>query len=131
MTAADLPISEFHESPMPEGSPRFASVPAIPCKPSVVIGMRRAGKIYLMHQRMRELNAWAVDKRDLLYANFADDRLQPAAAVAWPVPNAPYSRPSTSSGCRRTQPSSASKRSPMSPACCVQISRSSSSETSS
>lgn len=97
MTAADFPISEFHESPIPEGSPRFASVPSIPCKPSVVIGMRRAGKTYLMNQRMRELVAWAVDKRGLLYANFADDRRQPAG-VARPVPSAPYSRPSTSSG---------------------------------
>ena len=80
MAAADFLMSEFHESPIPEGSPRFVSVPATPGKPSVVIGMRRAGKTYLMYQRMRKLIASGVDKRDLLYANFEDDRLQPAAA---------------------------------------------------
>lgn len=79
MNTADFLIPEFYESPIPEGSPRFISVPATPGKPSVVIGMRRVGKTYLMYQRMRELDASGVDKRDLLYANFEDDRLQPAA----------------------------------------------------
>jgi predicted AAA+ superfamily ATPase len=80
MTASDFLIAEFLESPIPEGSPRFVGVSATPGKPSVAIGMRRAGKTYLMYQRMRELIASGVDKRDLLYANFEDDRLQPAAA---------------------------------------------------
>jgi predicted AAA+ superfamily ATPase len=79
MAAADFLLAEFQESPIPEGRPRFVSLPDTPGKPSVVIGMRRAGKTYLMYQRMRELIAAGVDKRDLLYVNFEDDRLQPAA----------------------------------------------------
>ena len=80
MEPLDFLISEFREAPIPEGSPRFVGLPSTPNKPSVVIGMRRAGKTYLMFQRMRELVASGVDKRDLLYANFDDDRLQPAAS---------------------------------------------------
>jgi predicted AAA+ superfamily ATPase len=80
MASADFLLAEFQESPIPEGRPRFVSLPDTPGKPSVVIGMRRAGKTYLMYQRMRELIAAGVDKRDLLYVNFEDDRLQPAAA---------------------------------------------------
>jgi predicted AAA+ superfamily ATPase len=79
MSTPDFLIPEFLESSIPAGSPRFVSVPATPGKPSVVIGMRRVGKTYLMYQRMRELEASGVGKRDLLYANFEDDRLQPAS----------------------------------------------------
>jgi len=79
MAAFDFLISEFQESAILKGTPRFVSVPAAPGKPSVVIGMRRVGKTYFMYQHMRELIASGVDKRDLLYANFEDDRLQPAA----------------------------------------------------
>ena len=79
MAASDFLIVEFQESRIPDGSPRLASVPASPGKPGVVIGMRRVGKTYLMYQRMREIIASGVDKRDLLYVNFEDDRLQPAA----------------------------------------------------
>ena len=79
MLASDFLIAEFQESPIPEGNPRFVKLPTALGKPDVVIGMRRAGKTYLMYQRMRELIATGVDKRDLLYVNFEDDRLQPAA----------------------------------------------------
>ncbi|HEY5168815.1 MAG TPA: ATP-binding protein [Thermoleophilia bacterium] len=79
MATSDFLIAEFQESPIPEGSPRFVGMPATAGKPGVVIGMRRVGKTYLMYQRMRELIASGVDKRDLLYVNFEDDRLQPAA----------------------------------------------------
>ena len=79
MSKPDFLIPEFLESNIPAGSPRFVSVPVTPGKPSVVIGMRRVGKTYLMYQRMRELEASGVGKRDLLYANFEDDRLQPVA----------------------------------------------------
>jgi len=80
MSKPDFLIAEFQETPIPDGNPRLVGAPGSPGKPGVVIGMRRVGKTYLMYQRMRELIASGVDKRDLLYANFEDDRLQPAVS---------------------------------------------------
>lgn len=73
MIAADFLVSEFHESPIPEGSPRFVSCTCDPGKPGVVIGMRRTGKTDLTYERMRELTSSSVDQRDLSYADFEDD----------------------------------------------------------
>lgn len=78
MADPDFLISEFLEAPIPNGSPRFVRMSPRPGKPMVAIGMRRVGKTYLMYQRMRELVASGIAKQDLLYANFEDDRLQPA-----------------------------------------------------
>ena len=41
----------------------------------VFIGIRRAGKSYLMYQRMQELLKSGVSKEEILYINFEDDRL--------------------------------------------------------
>lgn len=41
----------------------------------VFVGVRRAGKSYLMFQRMRELVAQGVDWDNIVYVNFEDERL--------------------------------------------------------
>ena len=44
-------------------------------KVNVAIGMRRSGKTYLCYQRMEELLDSGVEKRQLLYLSFEDERL--------------------------------------------------------
>jgi hypothetical protein len=46
----------------------------------VVIGMRRSGKTYLLFQEMQRLMEAGVDRKNMLYLNFEDDRLQPLGA---------------------------------------------------
>ena len=41
----------------------------------VFVGIRRAGKSYLLYQRMRELFAEGVNQNEMLYINFEDERL--------------------------------------------------------
>lgn len=41
----------------------------------VFVGVRRAGKSYLMFQRMNELVSQGVDRDDIVYVNFEDERL--------------------------------------------------------
>ena len=41
----------------------------------VFVGMRRAGKSFLLYQRMQELLAKGVKQHEMLYANFEDERL--------------------------------------------------------
>jgi hypothetical protein len=72
-------IADFQERPLPEVSPRLATLPGESNMARVIIGMRRSGKTYLLFQEMRRLVAAGVDKRRLLYVNFEDDRLQPLA----------------------------------------------------
>ena len=74
----DFIVAESREARLPQLTPRRAAVPDIPNKAAVLIGMRRSGKTYLMYQEMQRLLASGVDRRDVLYVNFEDDRLQPA-----------------------------------------------------
>ncbi|MEI6450815.1 MAG: AAA family ATPase, partial [Actinomycetes bacterium] len=71
-------VAESREARLPALTPRRLDVPDIPNKAAVLIGMRRSGKTYLMYQEMQRLLASGVDRRDVLYVNFEDDRLQPA-----------------------------------------------------
>ena len=41
----------------------------------VLVGMRRAGKSYLLYQRMQELIAAGIKPHEMLYVNFEDERL--------------------------------------------------------
>ena len=51
--------------------------PDAPHKIKVAIGMRRAGKTYLLYQQMIKLINDGVSKTAILYINFEDDRLLP------------------------------------------------------
>src|SRR3990167_2082687 len=69
---------EFREEAIPQPIPRDIQLPSLKSnvrKAFVYIGMRRSGKIWALYQRMHELMASGVDKSQLLYINFEDDRL--------------------------------------------------------
>ncbi|MBS0358115.1 MAG: ATP-binding protein [Proteobacteria bacterium] len=72
-------ILEFHREALPELIKRSLGIPALPKdirKAYVFIGMRRTGKTYLMFQHMADQIAAGLDKTNLLYVNFEDDRLE-------------------------------------------------------
>ncbi len=70
-------IAESLERTLPPVTPREVSLPHIQNKANVVVGMRRSGKTYLLFQEMQRLIAQGIDRRNLLYVNFEDDRLMP------------------------------------------------------
>ena len=70
-------ISEFQDAQIPVGTRRDLVLPDIPRKPTIVVGMRRTGKTFVLYQEMLRLLASGCDKRDILYVNFEDDRLHP------------------------------------------------------
>jgi len=78
MANLDFLISEFQESALPSLTQRDIELPFVSRKATVVIGIRRAGKTFLLYQEIRRLIEAGIDRRDILYINFEDDRLQPA-----------------------------------------------------
>ncbi len=78
MANLDFLISEFQEAIPPALTPRDIELPRVARKATVVIGVRRAGKTFLLYQEIQRLIESGVDRRDILYINFEDDRLQPA-----------------------------------------------------
>lgn len=77
MPNLDFVIAEFQDSSLPILTPRDVEMPQMSTKPTVIIGMRRTGKTYVLYQEIERLLASGVDKRDVLYVNFEDDRLYP------------------------------------------------------
>lgn len=73
-TIAQL-IDDFHERELPKPIPRDRKFSEIKGKADVVIGMRRAGKTWFCFQKIAELLAAGVQKEEMLYLNFEDDRL--------------------------------------------------------
>ncbi|MBP5671470.1 MAG: ATP-binding protein [Victivallales bacterium] len=68
-------LLEFQDRPLPSITRRDAVIPVLEGKATVVTGMRRVGKTSLCRQKMRELMDAGLDKTQLLYLNFEDDRL--------------------------------------------------------
>lgn len=62
---------------MPPATPRTLELPLDPRKVVALVGIRRSGKTYLLFETMRRLEATGVDRRQLVYLNFEDDRLLP------------------------------------------------------
>ncbi len=86
-------IADFQERELPRVTPRSLSLPSIPGKADVVIGMRRSGKTWFLYQRIAELLAQGIDRSRLLYLNFEDERLLPlATADLARIPEAFYRR---------------------------------------
>ncbi len=56
---------------------RDAQFPDAPNKIRVAIGMRRAGKTYVLYQQILKMINEGVRKTEILYINFEDDRLLP------------------------------------------------------
>jgi len=75
-------LKEFHESALPElieriGSYDFSLLQAPINKIITIVGPRRAGKTYFLYQIMKELLEKKMDKTDILYINFEDERIMP------------------------------------------------------
>jgi len=68
-------ILDFQEADLPTGVPRRVEVASLPGKATVCIGVRRSGKSTFMFQLMRKLLEKGIDRRNILYLNFFDDRL--------------------------------------------------------
>lgn len=73
----DRLVDEFHERTLPDLMPRSRKLLRVPGKASVVVGMRRSGKTWFCYQDMQKLLSQGVDKTQLLFLNFEDERLMP------------------------------------------------------
>jgi hypothetical protein len=63
--------------PLPAATPRTLELPLDSGKVVALVGIRRSGKTFLLFETMRRLLAEGVDRRQLVYLNFEDDRLLP------------------------------------------------------
>jgi uncharacterized protein len=89
----DRLIADFQERELPRVTRRDLSLPGLPGKADVVVGMRRSGKTYFLYQQIGERIAGGVDRERLLYFNFEDERLLPlTAADLSRIPEAFYRR---------------------------------------
>lgn len=89
----DRLIADFQERDLPRVTPRALTLPELPGKADVVVGMRRSGKTYFLYQQILERLAGGVDRGRLLYLNFEDERLLPLAATDLSrIPEAFYRR---------------------------------------
>jgi len=70
-------IADFQEREIPRVTPRSLSLPSLPGKTDVVVGMRRSGKTWFLYQQIGDLLAQGIDRSRLLYLNFEDERLLP------------------------------------------------------
>jgi predicted AAA+ superfamily ATPase len=70
-------IADFQEREIPRVTPRSLSLPSLPGKADVVVGMRRSGKTWFLYQQIGDLLAQEIDRSRLLYLNFEDERLLP------------------------------------------------------
>jgi hypothetical protein len=66
--------------PLPPATPRTLELPLESSKVVALVGIRRSGKTFLLYETIRRLVARGVDRRQLLYLNFEDDRLLPIHA---------------------------------------------------
>ena len=70
-------LAQSTTRPFPPPTPRTLQLPLDPTKIVSLVGVRRSGKTFLLYETMRRLEARGVDRRQLIYLNFEDDRLLP------------------------------------------------------
>jgi uncharacterized protein len=68
-------ILDFQEIDLNTGTPRLIEVTPVTEKATVCIGVRRGGKSTFLFQLMKRLLDSGVDRQNILYLNFFDDRL--------------------------------------------------------
>lgn len=68
-------ILDSQERSLFTGTPRRIKVTVMPQKATVLIGVRRCGKSTWMHQVLMQLKSAGVNRENILYLNFFDDRL--------------------------------------------------------
>ena len=74
-------ILDFQELRLTPGVPRRLKAQPVADKASICIGVRRSGKSTYLHQRMQRLVAAGIQRQNILYLNFFDDRLHPLAEL--------------------------------------------------
>ena len=57
--------------------PRDLELPLDTSKITTLVGIRRSGKTYILYDTMRRLEARGIDRRQMIFLNFEDDRLMP------------------------------------------------------
>lgn len=70
-------LSQSTTRPLPPTVPRALELPLDSRKVVALVGIRRSGKTCLLYETMRRLEVQSVDRRQMLYLNFEDDRLLP------------------------------------------------------
>ena len=70
-------LAQSGTRPLPPATPRALELPLESGKVVALVGIRRSGKTYLLYETMRRLEAKGVDRRQIVYLNFEDDRLLP------------------------------------------------------
>lgn len=73
-------IVDFWGRTLPAVTPRDVTLPWMPGKADAIIGMRRAGKTWLVYQIIQERIASGLPRESILYINFEDERLLPMQA---------------------------------------------------
>ncbi len=68
-------VADFERRRLPEVTPRRLSLPRLPGKVDVVVGMRRSGKTSFLFQDLRSQEASGIGRDRLLYIDFEDERL--------------------------------------------------------
>ena len=68
-------ILDFQESSIPSSIPRHLQIHPMPNKACICIGVRRSGKSTYLFQIIQRLLEAGVDRENILYVNFFDDRL--------------------------------------------------------
>ena len=63
--------------PWPKAASRTLKLPLDTGKVVTLVGIRRSGKTYILYETMRRLEASGIDRRQMIYLNFEDDRLLP------------------------------------------------------
>jgi uncharacterized protein len=69
-------ISDFNETPLPAFHPRDLQVPLDLEKIVTIVGPRRAGKTWYFYQLISILEDKGVQRRQIVYINFEDERLE-------------------------------------------------------
>jgi predicted TIM-barrel fold metal-dependent hydrolase len=62
----DALIADFQERELPQVTPRHVSLPGLPGKADVVVGMRRSGKTWFLYQQIEERLAAGIGRERLL-----------------------------------------------------------------
>lgn len=70
-------LAQSTTRPLPATVPRALELPLATRKVVALVGIRRSGKTWLLYETIRRLEARGVDRRQLVYLNFEDDRLLP------------------------------------------------------
>ncbi len=73
-------IRQFIERTLPACKPRKLVIPTGTTKVIGLAGARRSGKTFLFFDTVHRLTAQGVDRRQMVYLNFEDDRLYPIEA---------------------------------------------------